>query len=137
MSRGKVASRHRYRRANAPLDAAVAFDRHAYHGAVDVTNSRGGALGEVCLRPAVLLGLVLEVKRGRGAHAVASAGVIDYADVAAWCDARMPAFMVPRYFDTLAELPRTPTEKVRKKELRERGVGPGTWDRARAGSATS
>ena len=56
---------------------------------------------------------------------------LDYADVAAWCDSRMPAFMVPRYFDTLAELPRTPTEKVRKKELRERGVGPQTWDRTR------
>ena len=53
----------------------------------------------------------------------------DYTDIAAWCDARMPAFMIPRYFDTLAELPRTPTEKVRKKELRERGVQPGTWDR--------
>ena len=56
---------------------------------------------------------------------------LDYAAISAWCDARMPAFMIPRYFDTLAELPRTPTEKVRKKELRERGVGPGTWDRNR------
>jgi crotonobetaine/carnitine-CoA ligase len=55
----------------------------------------------------------------------------DYADIAAWCDARMPAFMVPRYFDTLEELPRTPTEKVRKKQLREQGVGPRTWDRTR------
>ncbi len=53
----------------------------------------------------------------------------DYADIAAWCDANMPAFMVPRYFDSLQELPRTPTEKVRKKELRERGIGPQTWDR--------
>jgi crotonobetaine/carnitine-CoA ligase len=53
----------------------------------------------------------------------------DYADIAAWCDARMPAFMVPRYFDWLDELPRTPTEKVRKKQLREQGVGPRTWDR--------
>jgi crotonobetaine/carnitine-CoA ligase len=43
----------------------------------------------------------------------------------------MPAFMIPRYFDTLAELPRTPTEKVRKKELRERGVAASTWDRTR------
>ena len=55
----------------------------------------------------------------------------DYAELAAWCDARMPSFMVPRYFDTLDELPRTPTEKVRKKVLRERGVGPQTWDRTR------
>lgn len=59
--------------------------------------------------------------------------VPDYADIAAWCDARMPAFMVPRYFDHLAELPLTPTEKVRKKALRERGLGPHTWDRSRSG----
>jgi crotonobetaine/carnitine-CoA ligase len=56
---------------------------------------------------------------------------LDYAAISAWCDSRMPAFMIPRYFDQLAELPRTPTEKVRKKELRERGVGPNTWDRNR------
>ena len=57
--------------------------------------------------------------------------VLDYAAISAWCDSRMPAFMIPRYFDQLKELPRTPTEKVRKKELRERGVGPQTWDRTR------
>lgn len=56
---------------------------------------------------------------------------LDYAAISAWCDSRMPAFMIPRYFDQLQELPRTPTEKVRKKELRERGVGPQTWDRTR------
>ena len=56
----------------------------------------------------------------------------DFAAIAAWCEARMPAFMVPRYFDSLAELPRTPTEKVRKKELRERGVTATTWDRTQA-----
>ena len=59
---------------------------------------------------------------------------LDYTGIAAWCDARMPAFMIPRYFDTLAELPRTPTEKVRKKELRERGIQPGTWDRTQHSS---
>lgn len=59
----------------------------------------------------------------------------NFGDLAAWCDARMPAFMIPRYFDTLSELPRTPTEKVRKKELRERGLGPQTWDRTRHGVA--
>ncbi len=61
---------------------------------------------------------------------------LDYAAIATWCDARMPAFMIPRYFDQLAELPRTPTEKVRKKELRERGVGPQTWDRTRRSGQT-
>lgn len=63
--------------------------------------------------------------------------VLDYSKLAAWCDARMPAFMVPRYFDRLTELPRTPTEKVRKKELRELGVGPTAWDRVKSGKAAA
>ena len=56
---------------------------------------------------------------------------LDPEQIWAWCDARMPAFMVPRYLEAIAELPRTPTEKVRKKQLRERGVGPQTRDRTR------
>jgi crotonobetaine/carnitine-CoA ligase len=58
---------------------------------------------------------------------------VDFAELAAWCDARMPAFMVPRFMELVDRLPQTPTEKVRKKELRERGVGPATWDRVKAG----
>lgn len=54
-----------------------------------------------------------------------------------WCDARMPAFMVPRYIEFMHALPQTPTEKVRKKELRERGVSAATWDRIRAGCRLS
>ncbi|MGF7162836.1 crotonobetaine/carnitine-CoA ligase [Rhodoligotrophos appendicifer] len=56
---------------------------------------------------------------------------LDYADVIAWCDARMPGFMVPRYIEVMASLPQTPSEKVKKKELREAGVTPATWDRIR------
>jgi crotonobetaine/carnitine-CoA ligase len=62
---------------------------------------------------------------------------VDFPDLIAWCDARMPGFMVPRYLETVDALPQTPTEKVRKKELRERGVGPNTWDRNKAGIALS
>ncbi len=54
-------------------------------------------------------------------------------DLVAWCDKVMPAFMVPRYVEFVASLPRTATEKVRKKELRERGVTSETWDRVKAG----
>ena len=57
---------------------------------------------------------------------------LDYEQVWDWCEARMPAFMVPRYLEAIAELPRTPTEKVRKKQLREQGVGPRTRDRTRS-----
>ncbi|MDB5816681.1 MAG: CoA ligase [Rhizobacter sp.] len=45
-------------------------------------------------------------------------------------DARLPYFMVPRYVEVMVELPKTPTAKIRKQELRERGVGAHTYDRA-------
>jgi crotonobetaine/carnitine-CoA ligase len=41
---------------------------------------------------------------------------------------RMAAFMVPRYIEIVGALPKTPTEKVRKAELRAAGVG-AAWDR--------
>jgi len=45
---------------------------------------------------------------------------------------RMPHYMVPRYIRSLQELPRTPTNKVKKVEIREQGVTPDTWDREAA-----
>jgi crotonobetaine/carnitine-CoA ligase len=56
---------------------------------------------------------------------------LDFADLMAWCDARMPAHMVPRNVEMLDKLPQTPSEKIKKKELRERGVTTATWDRLR------
>jgi crotonobetaine/carnitine-CoA ligase len=58
---------------------------------------------------------------------------LDYADLIAWCDERMPAHMVPRYVEIFDKLPQTPSEKIKKKELREMGVTAATWDRAREG----
>jgi len=40
---------------------------------------------------------------------------------------RLPYFMVPRYIEFLDELPKTPTGKVRKHELRAVGVSSATW----------
>ena len=42
-------------------------------------------------------------------------------------------FAVPRYVEFVSELPLTETGKVRKVELRERGVGVDTWDAQRVG----
>lgn len=58
---------------------------------------------------------------------------LDYADLIAWCDERMAPHMVPRYIEVMEALPQTPSEKVKKKELRERGVTATTWDRQRSG----
>ena len=45
----------------------------------------------------------------------------------------MPYFMVPRFIEFRADLPRKPTQKVRKVVLREEGITPATWDREAAG----
>lgn len=50
------------------------------------------------------------------------------AELREFLEGRLPRFMVPRYIEILPELPKTPTEKVRKKPLRESGVGASTWD---------
>lgn len=49
------------------------------------------------------------------------------------CVAEMPYFMVPRFIEFRADLPRTPTQKVRKVALRADGITPATWDREAAG----
>ena len=47
--------------------------------------------------------------------------------------ARLPRFMVPRYIAPVDDLPKTPTEKVRKHQLRDRSDEEGVWDRDAAG----
>jgi carnitine-CoA ligase len=51
------------------------------------------------------------------------------------CAARMARFMVPRYIRFVAELPRTPTDKVEKFRLRQAGITADTWDRERASAS--
>jgi crotonobetaine/carnitine-CoA ligase len=58
---------------------------------------------------------------------------LDPAELIEWPIPRMAHFMVPRYIDIVTELPMTPTVKVRKHILKERGVTASTWDRDAAG----
>jgi crotonobetaine/carnitine-CoA ligase len=53
---------------------------------------------------------------------------LDPAQLHAYLADRMPRFMVPRYVEIVESLPKTPTEKIRKVELRAAGVGQDTWD---------
>ncbi len=50
-----------------------------------------------------------------------------------YCVDEMPYFMVPRFIEFKDDLPRTPTQKVRKTELRAEAITPATWDSERAG----
>jgi carnitine-CoA ligase len=49
------------------------------------------------------------------------------------CEGRLAYYAIPRFVEFLAELPATESGKIRKVVLRERGVGPATWDREAAG----
>lgn len=53
-----------------------------------------------------------------------------------FCETRMARFMVPRYLRFLAQLPRTPSEKIEKYKLRQLAQGEPhlLWDRTRDGA---
>ncbi|MEC9347490.1 MAG: AMP-binding protein [Pseudomonadota bacterium] len=58
---------------------------------------------------------------------------VDMAELVEFLIPRMPHYMVPRYVRVVNELPRTPTMKVRKAQLRSEGITSDTFDREAAG----
>jgi crotonobetaine/carnitine-CoA ligase len=60
-------------------------------------------------------------------------GTVDCHALLAHCADRMPYFAVPRYVRLVDELPKTPTARVRKVELRDVGITPDTYDRVVSG----
>ena len=58
-------------------------------------------------------------------------------EIARFVNENAPYFFVPRYVEFLTELPRTPTGRVQKFKLRERGVTSETWDARAAGFEVS
>jgi carnitine-CoA ligase len=50
-----------------------------------------------------------------------------------YCVPRMPYFAVPRYIEFIDEIPKTPSQKIQKNKLRDRGRGSATWDRESVG----
>ncbi|HEX4360166.1 MAG TPA: AMP-binding protein [Pseudonocardia sp.] len=93
---------------------------------------------EVNLHPAVLecaaIGVPSELEEEEVKLAVVlrpGATLSEY-DLAAHCRVKLPSFMVPRYLEFVDALPRTPTDKIAKHELRavgRRGLTGTTWDR--------
>ena len=58
---------------------------------------------------------------------------VDPAELIRFLEPRMAYFMIPRYVEAAASLPKTPTGKIQKFPLRERGLTAATWDREKAG----
>jgi crotonobetaine/carnitine-CoA ligase len=65
--------------------------------------------------------------------APASEQDIDPAALIEFLRDRLAYFMIPRYVRILPELPKTPSAKVRKTDLRKQGITADTWDREKAG----
>jgi crotonobetaine/carnitine-CoA ligase len=92
----------------------------------------------LCRHPAVLEAAVVGVdsdfleQEVKAVIAVRQGMSIEPAELISHCVATMPYFAVPRYVEFADDLPRTPSGKVQKHKLRERGVT-GCWDREAAG----
>jgi carnitine-CoA ligase len=96
----------------------------------------------VMSHPDVLEAAAIAVKAHEGASAedeimvcvVTRSGQLTPRELANFLEPKMPAFAVPRYIRFMDHLPKTPTERVRKVELREEGVVSGTYDRGMEGA---
>jgi crotonobetaine/carnitine-CoA ligase len=60
---------------------------------------------------------------------------LDPVDLVEYLVGRMPRHWVPRFIEYADALPRTDSHKLKKADLRERGVTAQTWDREKAGIA--
>lgn len=56
-------------------------------------------------------------------------------DLCLWSIENLPHFAVPRYIEFRSELPKNPTGRVLKYQLRDEGCTPASWDREAAGIA--
>jgi crotonobetaine/carnitine-CoA ligase len=94
---------------------------------------------EVCAHPAVKEAAAVAVPSEHAedevlvAVSLAEGADLDPAELVRFLIPRMPHFMVPRYVRVLAELPKTPTQKVQKHVLRSEGITADTFDRDKAG----
>jgi carnitine-CoA ligase len=89
--------------------------------------------------PAVLESAAVAVKSGLGEDEVMicltlkPGKELTPVKLMAHCEERMAYFMIPRYVRMMTEMPKTPTQRVQKYQLRQEGVTPDTWDREQAG----
>lgn len=97
----------------AAVNAHPAVQQCAAHGVTSVE-----------LESEAELKVVVVLKQGKQAS---------HEEIARFVNDNSPYFIVPRYIEFMDKLPQTPTEKVQKYKLRERGITPETWDRKAAG----
>lgn len=94
---------------------------------------------EVTAHPDVLDAACVGVPADLGEHEVkvfivpVEGRQVDPAELIRFLGPRLPRFMMPRFVEVVAELPKTQSARVRKVELRGRPNTAATWDRIEAG----
>jgi len=97
----------------------------------------------ILAHPAVLecavVGVAADIEAGEDEvmAVVVCSRPVDVAEIWGWCDGRIPAFAIPRFVRFVDELPKTPSQKVRKAVLRDEGRTDQTYDRAPAAAAAA
>lgn len=88
-----------------------------------------------CVREAAAIGVPSEFSEDEVMIVVSPAEgkSIDAESLFRFLEPRMAHFMLPRYIRFMNELPKTPTQKVLKHELKATGLTPDTWDREAEG----
>ena len=93
--------------------------------------------------PAVLESCVVGVPSELGEDEVKAVIVLkpgqqlDELELIRFCEPRMAYFAIPRYIAFRENLPKTPSERVEKYQLKNEGVTPDCWDREQAGVVLS
>jgi carnitine-CoA ligase len=96
----------------------------------------------ILANPAVVecavIGVAAEVEAGEDEvmAVLVTSRSVEAAEIWAWCEGRIPAFAIPRFVRFLDALPKTPSERVRKSELRAEGITSTTHDRTRDHAAS-
>jgi crotonobetaine/carnitine-CoA ligase len=62
-------------------------------------------------------------------------GTVTEEELFRWCVDQLPYFALPRYIEFRDALPRNPVGRVLKRELRDEGATPSSWDVETSGIA--
>ena len=90
-------------------------------------------LGHPAVEECAVIGVAAGVEAGEDEvmAVLTLAKPVPAAEIWQWCQGRIPAFAIPRFLRFVDALPKTPSEKIRKAELRAAGVTEDTFDRSR------
>jgi carnitine-CoA ligase len=88
-------------------------------------------MGHPAVAEAAVVGVPADVEAGEDEvlAVVVVSEPVEPAEILTWCEGKIPAFAIPRYLRIVDELPKTPSQKIRKAVLRDDALDGNTFDR--------